>query len=525
MRPLCKVIIVDDEMLVRQGIKHLLDWEREGYSIIGEAASGSEALELVEKLHPDIIMTDIVMPVMGGEEFVRIVKEKHPQIEVIVLSSFSEFHYVRSTFQSGVADYILKPKLEADTLLNVLNKTVEKIPRLRGLPGAGDNAAAAGRFERAVESLLAGYEAEIDPALLAAKLPYGRYMWFGAELNHLKDKGNRERFTENIESEFARLGLEKAACIPVRHSPERSLYLVNGDPEHWDDLLLGLRQLASLLPQGKEGYAHFVISRSFSRFGQLGEVYRDNYLKLARYSFYLPERKLIEHGHLPGPPAAYGEFDMAELTELLKRRQFRKAFDGFLEYIDLRSADYRSDIFEFKSLLGNFIFNVTTALGKLNFDAGKLEEAKYGYFRKIDEALYARDAVAVAEEFLMIAERVIGEADVTANPNVRALLRYIEEHYAEPITLSEAAKRFHFNASYLSSYFTAHNHEGFSEYLSKVRVEKAKELLMTTDAAIAEIGEKVGYADQSYFTKVFKKLTGVSPSSYRRQGPAGMGES
>ena len=113
----CRVLIVDDELLVRQGIKHLLNWEHEGFQIVGEASNGKEALELIERMEPHIVITDIVMPVMGGEELTRAVKARFPEIEVIILSSFGEFDYVRSTFQSGVVDYILKPKLEAVQLL------------------------------------------------------------------------------------------------------------------------------------------------------------------------------------------------------------------------------------------------------------------------------------------------------------------------------------------------------------------------------------------------------------------------
>ncbi|MFD1907427.1 response regulator [Paenibacillus rhizoplanae] len=145
MNPICKVLIVDDEILVRQGIKYVLDWEQEGFQIVGEAANGREALNSLQTLQPHIIITDIVMPVMDGEELTRLVKRDYPATEVIVLSSFSEFHYVRSTFQHGVADYILKPKLEAGALLQVLKKTRERIPGLSGTGGTnGGRSAAAG---------------------------------------------------------------------------------------------------------------------------------------------------------------------------------------------------------------------------------------------------------------------------------------------------------------------------------------------------------------------------------------------
>lgn len=104
-----------------------------------------------------------------------------------------------------------------------------------------------------------------------------------------------------------------------------------------------------------------------------------------------------------------------------------------------------------------------------------------------------------------------------SNANMTKLLQYIEEHYAEPLTLTELARHFHFNPSYLSSLFTTYNHEGFKEHLNKVRTGKAAELLRAGEAPIAEISSMVGYGDHSYFCKVFKKYSGLSPSSYRRQ--------
>lgn len=173
MKPVFKIMIVDDEMLVRQGIKHLLDWEQEGYRIVGEASNGLEALNLMDEVSPHVILTDIVMPVMGGEKLVKVVKEKYPRIEIIVLSSFSEFDYVRSTFQSGVADYILKPKLEADYLLSILNKVTAKMVAMK--PDADPRAdQGEAQILQAIEKLMTGYESALDPMLLHSRFPFGQ---------------------------------------------------------------------------------------------------------------------------------------------------------------------------------------------------------------------------------------------------------------------------------------------------------------------------------------------------------------
>lgn len=170
-RELYRILVVDDEILVRQGIKHILNWEQDGFQIVGEASNGREALELIETLRPHIVLTDIVMPVMDGEELTRLIKHNWPEIEVIVLSSFSEFDYVRSTFQSGVSDYILKPHLETGMLLEVLRKTAEKVPALSGTVRQNAEPGSVS-MQPTLEKLLAGYEIELDREQVEEWFPY-----------------------------------------------------------------------------------------------------------------------------------------------------------------------------------------------------------------------------------------------------------------------------------------------------------------------------------------------------------------
>src|SRR5690554_784954 len=128
---LTKVLIVDDERLIRQGILHYIDWQEEGFEVVGEASNGEEARVLIDELKPDIVITDIVMPVMNGTDLIKAIKASHPTIEVIVLSSYADFDYVRDTFKHGVIDYILKPKLDGEVLLETL-KRVKKTAALKG---------------------------------------------------------------------------------------------------------------------------------------------------------------------------------------------------------------------------------------------------------------------------------------------------------------------------------------------------------------------------------------------------------
>ncbi|ANY70141.1 hypothetical protein BBD42_29300 [Paenibacillus sp. BIHB 4019] len=516
MAPFCRVLIVDDELLVRQGIKHLLNWEKEGFQIVGEAASGTEALELIQQLEPHIVITDIVMPVMDGAELTRIVKARFPEIEVIVLSSFGEFDYVRSTFQSGVADYILKPKLEATHLLEVLKRTAQRIPSLKLELAPTDKNTT---VQVLLDMLMDGFGVELDEE--DATFPYDSFRMLGAECKPSGDKNavlaTAELLKKRMQAELD-VSLEQSVYFPLRSEAGRVVLLINLNEQESSQLAAAARRLDDWTSEQKLE-ARWTLGEPFSDYTEVGDHFKLHFLKMSDYRFFLadPDRLLIA-GELPYMPPVEDKFDLPRFSEQLSKQQFESAFSELLAYVQGASHFYKKDVFEFKSFLSNVIFNMTIVLGRLEVDASHLEEAKYRYFKEIGDAAHISEAIVLMEAFVSDAEAVLATRKQGAgNPNMAMLLAYIGEHYAEPLSLTELAKHFHFNPSYLSTYFSAHNNEGFSEYLNKIRVEKAAELLLADSASISEISGMVGYSDHSYFTKVFKKITGLSPSHYRKQ--------
>ncbi|WP_224726472.1 response regulator transcription factor [Paenibacillus vietnamensis] len=511
----CKVLIVDDEVLIRQGIKHFMNWEQEGFHIVGEASNGKEALERIAELRPHIVITDIVMPVMDGEELTKLIKQHYPDIEVIVLSSFGEFDYVRSTFQSGVADYILKPKLDMQHLLAVLKLTAAKIPSLRPKEQAGGNGLS---VDRLLERLLSGYEAGYEQAEVAAVFPNRHFCLAGMNLRSIREQvqSGPGSLKQRLESEGGSL-LEGAVCRLLPTDESIAVLLLNVDDKGLAALPAWARGAAGLLAGAAPGLA-LAVSEPFAELNRLGSVYRSSLLKLMDYSFYFPEKSLLFYNELPASKPAAESFNLNRFTEEFKRGRFESAFGYLREHVQAMAGSYETDVFEFKSVLGNLIFNITVLLSNMEYGVKELEKNKYAYFKAIEEARYADEAIARLNEFIAEAENCIAEkAAQSGNANMKKLLDYIDEHYAEPLSLTEMAKHFHFNPSYLSSYFSSHHSEGFIEYLHRVRTDKAAELLRKGEATISEISGLVGYSDHSYFTKVFKKLTGMSPSRYRRQ--------
>ena len=520
MSELCKILIVDDELLVRQGIKHHLNWEQHGFQIVGEASNGKEALEMIEQLSPHIIITDIVMPVMDGEEFVRILKTHYPRIEVIVLSSYGEFSYVRSTFQSGVADYILKPRLETSELLQVLQSTARKIPGLNYIAQSHNGELS---LDQLLERLLAGYQPE-DQAQLLQFFPHRLFVLAGADLSGAT--GDPHSYIAGLASSlksWLEAGSVSVVTNAIAAESKQLLMLINVPQENEGQVFWLIKQFAAEKSSGMPKLV-WAVSSGFADLLKLEAIYREEWLRLLSYQFYFPDHSCLRASELPAVLEA-PEFDMKQFLADLRKEPYHEVFHRLREYVGKAACNYRLSPFEFKSFLGNVIFNMTVVMTEASERMKELDQVKYDYFKAIDESKSVSEAVAWMNKFLEIAEQLAeAHAPLPGEANMRRLLEYMDEHYSEPLSLGTLSQHFHFNPSYLSSYFSTHNAEGFSEYLNKVRIRKAAELLSASTLTISEISARVGYGDHSYFTKVFKKQTGSSPSQYRRDQYGKRGE-
>ncbi len=510
---LCRTLIVDDEMLIRQGIKHYINWEQEGFMIVGEASNGQEALELIEATDPHIIITDIVMPIMDGEELTRIVKERYPHKEIIILSSFGEFDYVRSTFQSGVVDYILKPKLNAEGLLKALKTAASRIPAFQKMDQKLTGNLPMGQI---IDKLISGYEVNYDPDIVSQAFPYSHFCLIGLDLrNHHQSRKNAEfqtRIQGEIEEAFQN-SLSQVVHEPIRVKENIIGYLMNVNMDNFPEVIKLARQFAQASPG-----ISLALSNTFTDLSLVGNMYKESLIKLLDYHFYFSNQPLLMEQDLPNPPSKPEKFNLDWFTEELKRKHFDSAFQYLQEHIQVMSSCYTMDVFEYKAFFGNIIFNITILLSNMKYDVTELDNAKYSYFRSIDEAPSAKATVELMDHFIEEAKKCI--FSVQSEPedlNMKKLMEYIGDHYAEPLTLTGVAKHFHFNPSYLSNYFSTHNKEGFIEYLNRIRIEEATKLLIEGTESISEISGMVGYSDHSYFCKVFKKIKGLSPSQYKRK--------
>lgn len=504
----CRILIVEDEYLTRQGVKHLIHWEQEGFQIVGEASNGEEALRLAEELRPHIVLTDIVMPVMNGIALTQAIQERYPETRVIVLSGYSDFEYVKSTFQHGAVDYILKPTLNQKDLLDTLRKAAGQIPNFVLVRGGGNS------LESVLNQALSGFPAPDALEKLRTAFPYPRFFLLGMNVPYAL--GN----TANLGREAGALAAGAKEFLPgvvtqvATVDRKFLLMVVNYAAEPYRILTERVRKLTASI-RAKTPRIFYVYSQEFQGLEKFKETYQ-RLVILSRQRFYCRDAFLQGEGNFALSPAE--PFDMAQFNTDIHAANVAGALEGLETWLQ-RAVERRTPgEFEIKSLVQDALYQVLTTWEEDGMDPDKTGSLKRDCFIQISEAKFAEDLLTafsnIQEDFI----RIVEQQDQHPNRrSMKEILDYVKEHCAEALTLNDVAQTFNFNYSYLSSYFSSNSREGFSEYLNRVRIQRAEELLRDEDIPVSKVCGLVGYGDHSYFCKVFKKFTGKTPSEFRRQ--------
>ena len=510
MREYCRILVVEDEFIMRQGIKHLADWESKGFQVVGEACDGKQALEMVKSLHPHIVLTDVVMPEMDGIELTRILTENYPDIQVVVLSSYSDFEYVKSTFQNGAVDYILKPTLNPTDLLKTLEKAAAKVPNLVLTSSKGIS------LERQVNQLLSGYSNE-EVKTLADFFPYDGFFLLGMNVPYVfgATEGAMTRQIRLLSQEMKKT-LKEYTTVQVITDEQILLCVVNFPSNENLRARELLRQSVSHISK-ESPEAFYVCSPQFSSVEQMREIYTQGFIKFTQQRFYHKEEALL-YASIEAPAAPMEKFDFSHYNDLIRMLQIRDGLKMLREYMNTAIEKQAMEEYEIKALAQNALYQLISLLEELHFNQESLENLKRDYFLKISDAKFVEDFRMAIALILQDFEQIVQKYQIeSSSRTMKEILDYISENYSEPLTLHDLADRFNFNYYYLSSYFSVHNKEGFSEYLNKERIKKAKELLSRGDVTVSQVYGAVGYSDHSYFCKVFKKFTGSTPSEFKKK--------
>lgn len=514
-----KVILVDDELFVRKGLIELIRWGDLGFQIVAEAEDGEEALSLISEHSPDLVLTDIKMPVMDGLSLIAAVQEsEEPAPEFIILSGYNDFTYAQRALRFGVQDFILKP-IDEDELTCTLQRMNQ-----RWSQSEETEYKAQLKGEAALNALLFEQREELQTADLAQALGLQESepsCYCILERNSCREEVEAPSLREwksFISNILARVG----GSVSIFHdlSPYTFGFLLTGD--HLRDRLERFRdQITSQLLRntGQEEASEIRI--------YVGEMVQTPL-----------DLKISYEGAREAMLGKYALDDFYVITQEMARKaslSFRdletSVYSSLQEYVEENNIPALSEVVtRIKDDFKKFAFTsdavlasiskcgmcVLDAIRKINVD----EEPTIHSRTIMMQWNRAPRTLSLLMEELMIfliesADQMEELCKSKTTGNIHKVRQYIESHYQEEITLKIISKRFFMNPVYLGQLFKNTYGTYFNDFLLHLRIQEAKRLLRQTDQKIYEIAEQVGFSSPEYFIKQFEKVEGHSPTEYK----------
>ncbi|RUS47914.1 response regulator transcription factor [Cohnella sp. AR92] len=515
-----KVILVDDERLARLGLVGMIPWEEYGYEVVGEAEDGEDALTLIERTEPDVVITDIRMPVIDGLELIQAVRARGgKEIGFIIISGHGDFKYAQQAVRFGVQDYLLKP-IDEKELVDALIRIRKQLEKERSSLEAGEALLHASLFE----NLLSG-RAEED-SIRAASAAFGlpehatlRYM--AVELNDMPLSASD---AERIElSEKAKRAISKA----LARSSQFTEPYIHRRGEH---------ELGVLVPDAAAGLEARRIGEELERAcAGLGSVVpkiyigeaviglrqiRQSYLSIAdgiKRKYALDDRNVLLHEEMKGIELNYREIDNDLYDELIERLEEQK-IDAMMETVEKMLRAFREQGMSAESIraaISRCVHEASRILTNMHGDSTKLATLK----PLLEWAEQPRTLRGIRELLLGFltdcAEYVTELRGAIGKGDIGKIKAYIESHYCENINLKSIAKRYYMNPVYLGQLFKKTYGSYFNEFLLQLRIREAKRQLRQTDKKVYEIAASVGFGNPDYFVSQFEKVEGKSPTEYK----------
>jgi two-component system response regulator YesN len=535
-----KVILVDDEAVVREGLKRIIDWGKHGFELVGDFMNGREALEAVEQLRPDLVLSDISMPFMNGLELCEQLSIHYPLIKTIILTGYDDFEYAQRALRLKVSDFILKPITAAETrtLLDKVKLEMDEERRRREDVNrlySQLNQSLPLLKERFLERMVV---AGIGPAELAERLAFFGLASLAARaivlVFDIDDFGQRAVQAGEPNAELLRFAafniVEEVVLreqgLVFRTREERMAAVLWSDTND-EPLYETAYRIAEEARQAIETYLHFTVTAGIGRAcdapKELPLTYKSAVAALD-YRFLLGKNRVIGILDVEGaPPSSLmpGRDWDRQLAAAVKTGSALEA-QQLIEHIAADLKNTRMPIEACHLQMQKIVVSLLNTVQELGIDEWSLASehrialSDMSRYKTLDE-LQNGLKVTVHAAMSAIADN---RNSLTRMQIVRATA-YIDEHYAsEKLSLQELCRHVLMSASYFSLVFKQQTGETFVEYLTRVRMDKAKELLRHTSLKLYEIAAKVGYADPNYFSILFKKHVGVTPSEYREDKPA-----
>jgi len=498
-----RVLVVDDEKLERDGIRFLLSME-EGEWEIYEAANGKLALNELRKHPVDLMLTDIKMPHMDGLELSKKAREEYPDLEIIIFSGYGDFAFAQEAIRYGVTDYVLKP-VDPDRFHDTIQKIQKEI---------------ASRKNKEQQSIK-------EKSFLQQYFLLG-YIYSGdqerlKEAEGIVDFSVWEQWHCAILIESDEAFFDSASDevpLEIREELRRSFFYLNLNGRQslllfkdvYCDYVLVAKNVYNLLKRLHPVRFHLAVSRRFDGYQELPEIMEQLEQQMEE-KFYHPDMHVFTNEGDENHPVS-AETQDSRLMEKISEDISRKDVDQLKKHFECLVKKYENDT-RFSAMYVKFVFsNVIQEL---------FQENQFSEEYKLDhevERLYSctnlKQILAITQENIQKYEEFLERSMSGSRDEVASVKNYIYQHYAEDLSLETLAEKVYLSSGYLSFIFKKETGMNLNRFIRVVRMEKAKELLCSSNMKVAQVSEQVGIPNVSYFCRSFREYYGCSPESYRK---------
>lgn len=541
-----KIFLAEDEVVVRETIKRMIPWEELGFELVGEAADGEMALPLLIRQQPDLLITDIKMPFMDGLTLARLAKKEIPGLKVVILSGYDDFNYAKQAIGIGVEDYLLKPITK--------NALIERLSEIRSrYEHEKTQKEYYEKFQREMQAYEKNSSRDFFEALVDGSMDmmevYKRAEKLGLDI--VAEAYNVLIFTMNCDEDFSgqrdeysSWEAESLELLENFFAGHSSAMLFRSNIFSYGVLLKGqretieentracvdeIRKILSRQDGRREWF--LAVGQSVERLSQIQKSYHTASRAFSqRYLYdenilYYDEMETMEHpgGQAETEDNAYlQKVDVNALNPAILQKflsnGLQEETENFVKdyFYAIGQEPMESLVFRNYVIL-NVRFSVISFIKGLGCDTNEMESA--------DTEEVLAESGKNMESAITYAKKMISQAieirDQNSGNKNRSILKtavdFIDSHYMEEdISLNTVANVANVSSNHFSALFSQNMGQTFIEYLTTLRMNKAKELLRCTGMRSSEIAGEIGYKDAHYFSYLFKKTQGMTPSDYRK---------
>ncbi|AIF50490.1 response regulator [Pelosinus sp. UFO1] len=528
-----KIVIVDDDFTARSNFKTMIDWEKYGFVLCGEANNGQNAIAVIEASTPDIVITDMFMPLMDGVALISYLSVHYPDIKSIALSGYEDFDYVKESLKNGAVDYLLKHKLDSVTLLKVLRIASEKINRehkvMKQLVQSREilrqdfikRLVVGSMYDRQlISKTVKELELPIDVShLLLVVVAID-------DLQFLKKRFTQEemsRFISSVkdvmEDILQDMGngimsfIDEGKFVIIFHfgTIRSELYIDN-------HVATTVKRIRDSFKRYLNITACFSLSRLFHNIRDISKLYKEINETLSEKIIAGQDQIFRESSHL-GSGIDFFNLDVKDekLIMMAIKAGNTKSVTHYLTVVFDKIITLKVSYKAIQMICIELIGIANRIARESSIDVKEIYSNKdipYDEMKKQETIMDVKKWIGGVYERLI---NLLLSADDSESytESTRKAIQYIRRNYTQDVSLYQAAQEIGVNSSYLSRTFKEDCGTGFTEYLNNIRVTQAKYLMERTDIKLKEIVKMAGFNNYTYFFKVFKVMTGRTPVEYK----------